>query len=664
VTAASPESTPGVPAVPVAPGTFRLPDGSVYTVGRDHVEQALNDLREQGDRMGSRLSHADIEGFGLGEHARHLKSVSVSGPDGRHVVVLDPRDPFQHNLIREWFDWAEWVVFHNSPFDVVNLYLNGLWTLNHCFKVIDTLIYSRLATPDERSKKTLFEAAKRHLNMQGADVLARTFKALGMSKTEGFRRFDLDRPIYLQGAVSDVIVTAALLPVVRQAAFDRTTKGHPFNRNGVTGDEAWRLVDREQVLNRRGLWRSCKGLRVDFDFADRYKATNQQTIDEAAKSLQDNGIRPGVGQDLVTVLDGMDEIPPSHPRTKTGLLQADKKALTGLPHPLAKVFRQYKELTHIQEDYLTKAIDLADENGRVHPQLNFLAATTGRSSVSGFPYQQFPEAARGIVRADEGDSLTSLDMSQIEPIMLANISGDLDVVKGYEAGRTDLYTELGVKAGMLPRGTVTADTEAKTPAGKALKAKRGELKIVLLAQMYGEGLQKLSVDLELDFGPYEAIDADEARWRDMPVGTVVPRFAAAKRMRNMVLEAMPRSAEKMQKLKAIGRQYRMIFTVSGRILTIPVGQYGVEAHKAVNYFVQGGAYDTLADAKYRLELAGYGDAWYADVHDELLVSTYAAGDIREILSAPSERLCLLSGRRPVIRVDREDLGDNWGGMAA
>lgn len=658
----SPVSTPTVPAIPVAPGTFQLPNyHAVYTVGRDHTDDALAEIKAAADRTLDRTLVADIEGFGLGLSARQLKCVTIGDRFGTQAVVLDPRDPLQHNQIRDAFEWADRIVFHNSPFDVPNMHLNGLWDLAWCFKVTDTLIYSRLALPDERARKNLGEAAARWLGGSGDDQLKKTFKALGMSTTEGYKAFDLDRPVYLQGAVSDVLVTAALWPVVRQAAYDTLTKGHPFTSNGVTGSEAWELVEREQILNRRGLWRSCKGMRVDFEFLDRFRATNQQAQDRAEKELLTAGITPGNGQHLLKALDAIGAVPPDHPRTKTGLLQADAKALERLGHPLAKLFLDQKKLAKIGNDYLVKIATLADKNGRVHPQLNFLAATTGRASMNDPPCHQLPNAARGILLADEGDSLSSIDMSQIEPVVLANIAGDSRVISGYERGITDVYTELGIATGMLPPGTTTADTEQKTPAGKALKATRGVLKVVLLAQMYGEGLAKLSADLGLDTGPYEAIDADEAQWRGIPVGTVVPRFAEAKRYRALVFGAMPQSAELMAKLKMIAKQYRKVFTVSGRILGVPVGRFGVEAHKGINFFVQGGAYDVLADAMLRIEREGLGDAFYLSMHDEFIVSTEAAGDIQQIMQTPPERLCWLAKRRPLIRCDREDFGERWGG---
>lgn len=82
-------------------------------------------------------------------------------------------------------------------------------------------------------------------------------------------------------------------------------------------------------------------------------------------------------------------------------------------------------------------------------------------------------------------------------------------------------------------------------------------------------------------------------------------------------------------------------------------------HKAVNYFVQGSAYDLLAETLIRVDEAGLSDAVYLAMHDELVVSTSAAHDVEQIMRTPPERLVWMAGRVPVLRTDRADLGERW-----
>jgi DNA polymerase-1 len=152
--------------------------------------------------------------------------------------------------------------------------------------------------------------------------------------------------------------------------------------------------------------------------------------------------------------------------------------------------------------------------------------------------------------------------------------------------------------------------------------------------MYGEGMTKLSLDLGINI---------KDAWE----------------LRDTVFRAMPRVGRLIKKLRDIGEQHRLVFTMSGRIVPIPSGQFGVAVHKAVNYFVQGSAYDVLADTVIRIDDAGLSDALYLAMHDELVTSTEAAHDIRKIMETPPDRLCMMAGRTPILRTDRADLGERW-----
>src|SRR5690606_34300949 len=272
---------------------------------------------------------------------------------------------------------------------------------------------------------------------------------------------------------------------------------------------------------------------------------------------------------LIKYLDGAGLLPDTHPRTeKTGAPKSDKAALGLLKNPVAEAFVRQKESEKIDSHYLQKVVDLSD-GGRIHPTTNILGAATGRMSMGDPPLHQFPSEARGIILADEGDQLTSIDWSQIEPVVAANMARDEGVLAGYEDGSSDLYTTI-------------AETARIT---------RKEAKVVVLAQMYGEGMTKLSNDLGVTLD-------------------------AAYDLRRAVFRAMPRVAALIKKLREIGEREQKIFTLSGRIVPIPSGQYGVAVHKSVNYNVQGSAYDVLAEALVSIDKAGLGDAVYLAMHDE------------------------------------------------
>ena len=645
------------PARIATPGTFRFMDGLdvVYTVGAPVVERALRALLCRSDGIVA----SDIETFGLGLDGRRLKVVSFS--DEHEAVILDPRDPMQAELVRWGYRACKQIIFHNSPFDVPNLFSNGLIRLEDIAKIWDTLILARLAHPSEHGGNDLESTAARYLGTPKLNILVKTFKALGLSKKKGFERFDLDRPSYIQGSAIDPLLTYRLWPVVRQAAYDQLTKGHPFSQLGVSGSEAWDLVMREQLINVVLLARACKGYRVDFEYLEKYKAENGANIRIYGDELSELGIRPGVSQDLVKWLDAEGFMPPDHPKTETGLWSGNAKALEKIGHPVAKKFVTQKKLLKVQTDYLEKIVAMAYHNEMIHPTTSMLAAATGRASMADPPIHQLPPSARGIILFDEGDPGTSIDWSQIEPITMANACQDMQVIEAYESGISDVYTALGVGSGMLPPGTTSAMCEYDV--NYQLYSIRRILKIVLLGILFGEGKKKLSADLGLDVGPYHEATEWEIENLKVAPGTMMPSYAEAQKLIDAVFQAMPKTKEFVWKLKGIARQYKKIVTVDGRILDIPSGSYngrfGVQTHKGVNYESQGSAYGILADTLIRIIEAGYGDAIYFTMHDELIVSSSAAMDIKKIMETPPERLCLWAKRTPILRTDMKELGERW-----
>jgi DNA polymerase I len=598
------------PVPPQQRGTFAFPDlpNTYYTVGR---QEAIEEIRRI--RSTTHTIAVDTESYGLGLNALDLKCVQMG--TGTRVAVLDPRDPAQADEIRSTIRHAREISMHYSAFDVPTLVHNKLMRLDDIGKVVDTLIYARLAEPDERTSKSLLNCGHRYLGTDPTDALVVAFKEARMSKAKGFEVYDLDRPLYVMGAAIDAIITARLLPRVREAALATLTTGHPFSRFGVTGQEALDLRDREQRINRIFLKRSARGLRVDIDYLQEYKDANARTAVEIETCLTDLGIKPGHGGSLTTWLDLNGHLPHDYPRTpKTGAPSAQARHLEDLSHPVAQQFVTLKRMQKIEKDYLAKVVEMASVDGRIHPQTNILGATTGRMSMNHPPLHQFNGPARGIVISEEGESLTSIDWSQIEPVVAANVAKETRVLRDYEnpEGKADMYETVAAMA----------------------RVSRKEAKVMLLAQMYGQGIARLAGSM--------GITLDEAY-----------------EIRNAIFRSMPKVQNMIAKLKAISNTYGKIFTLSGRIVPVPTINDAVAAYKGVNYFVQGSAYDVLADTICRIEDAGLAGSIYLAMHDELVVESSAAHDVQRIMQTPPERLCLMAGRRPTLRTDALELGNRW-----
>jgi DNA polymerase-1 len=539
------------------------------------------------------------------------------------AVLLDPaRRPSDRLTVLALCRKARYLVLHGSDFDIPGLVHAGCMDMSDIAKVVDTLIYARSAFPDTLYGKSLEELATKILNaptLKGGLALA--IKAAGFhSKTEWYAKADIDMPFYRFNAMVDTIITLRLLEPLIAAAEDRQLD-HPFSSRGcVTRGEAFALVQKYQRVNRivlRG--RSVPGLAVDLEYLDRYRDTVDAEVIRQSAILTDAGLRPGVGADLVTYLDKCGQLPGDWPRTeKTGRLSAAKEHVEWLSHPLADAHRAVFD-AHKVLGYLEKTVARSAITGRLHPQIHILGASaTGRMSVSEPELQQFPDAARPIIIENQpGSGITSVDWSSIEPALLAWAAEDLDFIGPFERG-ADLYE----------------------PITRACNIVRPKAKTVLLAQLYGQGITNMALRI--------GSDADQA-----------------KRIRAQMFAAMPGCAKFMTKLKIIAEQYRVIITVGGRVLPIPIvfdkriSRKVVASHKAVNFFCQGSNADLIYDAVLEAEAEGLGDALLLQMHDEILCDTAAGDDLERIMQTPPESLKRWTDHVPVIRTDRHDLGRSW-----
>lgn len=554
-----------------------------------------------------------------------IKCVTAAwqGTDSRTVsVLLDPaRNRDDRLAAAEVCQRAGSLVMHNAPFDVPGLVNGQMMSLDDIAKVLDVLVYARSAWPDQITGKRLEDVSARLLDMpvlKGGLALA--IKAAGFrSVAEWYARGDIDIPFYRFNAMADTVATLRVLEPVQRAAADRQLD-HPFGARGATSRaEADELVHKAQRVNRITLRRAARGLTPDLEYLDTYRDSVDMNMIRQSAVLTESGIRPGNGGDLVTTLDGIGALPQGWPRTdKTQKLSAAKEHLALLDHPLAEAHRVVAHGTKIL-GYLEKTVARSTITGRLHPQINILGASqTGRMSMSEPELHQFPDEARGIIIEDTpGSGISSVDWSSIEPAILAWAANDLDFITPFERG-ADLYA----------------------PIQNACSVERPTAKTVLLAQLYGQGLWALSLKIK----------AAEAE---------------AKRIKQQMFAAMPGCEIFMRKLKAIAVAHRVVVTLGGRILPIPMvfdeqlGRRKVLDYKAVNFFCQGSNADLVYEALLTAEDEGWADRILLSMHDELIGDTEIAPELERVMRTPPEYFERWTDHVPVIRTDRHDLGKRW-----
>jgi DNA polymerase-1 len=538
------------------------------------------------------------------------------------AVLLDPRDPIQLSVVAKVTAEAPELVLHNASFDVPPMVHYGMMRVEDIDKVTDTIVYARMAFPGGLNVNGLDSLATNVLGMpKSGGTMTNSFKAFGYAtKDAGWYAMDIDVPIYRYGAMADTVVGLRLVQPLRAACWKQTVEGHNFGALGVDGATAIYLMEREQIVNRIMMRRSAVGLAVDVDYLSRYADQHAGALAVESNKLEVLGLRPGQGSDVVEYLDTRGELPANWPRTKTGKLQADKKAMEQLEtmsHPLAVAHRTVATLTRVQ-GYLEKVAAYVDVTGRLHNQVGVLGASaTGRMAYSEPELQQFPADARPII-ADDGQGLTSIDWSSIEPVVMANCAGDTAFLSPFENG-ADLYA----------------------PIVEVAQVQRKTAKVVLLASMYGQGKAKTAASL--------GVSENEAA-----------------SIKSRVMAAMPPTARYMDQVKAFADRNGKAITISGRVLNIPrdpeSGKF--RGYKGVNYTCQGSAYDVLAESLVELKRRNLSDHVQLAMHDELVADTQAAPEIQYVMQQPPARLTWWANQRasqrvPILRTDMNDMGNRW-----
>lgn len=552
----------------------------------------------------------DIETMGLEALAFTVKVVIVA--TASHACVLDASDARHRAAAKEAMTAARKLVFHNSSFDVPPLVAAGIMRIEDIDKVVDTLVYARMAFTGERDGRRLADLEKRFLSgsLRSAtkDNLSEWGKINKLKKSEIFSRANYSDPVYAMYAGWDGILTSLILDHVRDAAHHQLTD-HPFGRYGADDEQARYLMRREQQHNRVMLKRSARGIRVDDTRISGEQERIRLAMNDQADALAAFGVQdPSNRNQLAVALEEADAFPEDYPLTATGKVSTAKANLETIEHPAVTAFRAFDDhrrlFTYLENARLVAGIT----GGRIHPQVNILHARTGRTSYSNPALQQFTAPAREALLFDEGDEGVSIDWSSIEPVLAGNMAGDTDLIGRFEAGEK-LYDVV----------SSTANVEYK------------KAKVIVLAMMYAQGTKSLAKGM----------------------GAEIPE---AKALQAKVAAAMPRTDRFVRWAAVWSGAVGKTWTMSGRIIDVDQ-DFG---YKGSNFIVQGSAYDVLSESIVAIDDAGLSEGIYLSMHDELVVSKSIAREVAQIMVTPPARLCELAGRVPVLRVDSKDLGERWG----
>ena len=292
------------------------------------------------------------------------------------------------------------------------------------------------------------------------------------------------------------------------------------------------------------------------------------------------------------------KLDPKAKKTKTGQYATSEDILLKLAskHEIIQYileYRTYQKLKSTYVDALPNQID--KDTKRVHTNFSQTTAATGRLASLNPNLQNIPirtlrgQQIRGAFVADEGNKLISADYSQIELRLIAEISGEENMIKAFQNGE-DIHASTAAKLFKIPIEEVT-------------KTQRSQAKTVNFGIIYGQGAFALAEQTGLS-------------------------RTEAKQLIDSYYETYPKLKEFMAEQVAKARKLGYVETILGRkrhLQDINSNNFVVKGHaerNAVNAPIQGSAADIIKLAMIKiqevLEQEHLKTKMLLQVHDELV----------------------------------------------
>jgi DNA polymerase-1 len=271
------------------------------------------------------------------------------------------------------------------------------------------------------------------------------------------------------------------------------------------------------------------------------------------------------------------QLDPKAKKTKTGQYATSEDVLQKLSskHEIIKhilEYRTYQKLKSTYVDALPSQIDKQDN--RVHTNFSQTTAATGRLASVNPNLQNIPirtlrgQQIRGAFVSGEGKKIISADYSQIELRLIAEISGEENMIKAFQDGE-DIHASTAAKLFKIPLEEVS-------------KTQRSQAKTVNFGIIYGQGAFALAEQTGLS-------------------------RTEAKQMIEAYFETYPKLKEYMAEQVSKARQVGYVETILGRkrhLKDINSNNFVVRGHaerNAVNAPVQGSAADVVKLAMIKID---------------------------------------------------------------
>lgn len=384
-----------------------------------------------------------------------------------------------------------------------------------------------------------------------------------------------------------------------------------------------------------------EGVKIDEPFLRAYSKNLETDLLQVRSEIhQMAGIDFNVDspKQLGDVLYGHLKLPFEGKKTSTGQLSTNEDALQALSkhHPIAEKILDYRELAKLKSTYVDALPEMINpKTGRVHTTFRQHIAATGRLASDNPNLQNIPiRTERGkkireaFVPRDENHILLSADYSQIELRLVAELSGDENMIEAFK-NKLDIHTATAAKVYDVAVSSVTKDMRYKA-------------KSVNFGIIYGQGAFGLADNIGTTRGEAKEIIANYFK-----------QFPKIKEYMNANIEF----ARQHGYVQTIMGRRRYLKDINSKNFTVR----GFAERNAINSPVQGSAADLIKLAMIEIhrefKKQNFKSRMTLQVHDELVFDAHK--DEVEIIK-PIIYSKMISAIKTNVPIEAEiGIGENW-----
>lgn len=311
------------------------------------------------------------------------------------------------------------MVFHNSKFDIrhIQSMLGRSVTRWPWERTNDTMGMAHIL--DSQRMKGLKPLAARYVDAKA--VAAQRSLDEGMRDNKWtWETVPIDFPPYWQYAAMDPVLTCYLYEKFADEVLQNYRELYDLEMG------ATRVAARMEEL----------GIRVDLPYAAQKSRQLTGYADEARAYLDSAwGIVNPTPMQLVKFFNAND-IPLIDKFTASGAQSMDKHVLETTDHVVAETVLKIRKAEKLAGTYLDNFPKFADAAGYIHPNINTMAARTGRMSITEPALQTLPRkdpVVRDAFISRDGNSFLTIDADQIEARLTAHFSRDPGLIAAFQA---------------------------------------------------------------------------------------------------------------------------------------------------------------------------------------------------------------------------------------